>query len=97
MNKAGLVNEVVGEVGLTKRDVGRVINAITKVISGTLSNGDKVTLVGFGTFQVMQRRVRRGRNPQTGEEIQIPAKKVPKFVPGKSLREKVGREGNKVN
>ena len=62
-----MVNEVAGKVGLTKRDVSRVINAITKVISGTLSNGDKVTLVGFGTFQVRERKARKGRNPQTGK------------------------------
>lgn len=62
---------------------------MTGTITGTLSKGEKVTLVGFGTFQVMERKASRGRNPQTGEEIQIPAKKVPKFRPGKRLREKV--------
>ena len=89
MNKTGLVNEVAGEVGLTKRNIGRVINAITEVISDALSNGDKVTLVGFGTFRVINRKTRRGRNPQTGKELQISAKKVPKFRPGKELRERV--------
>jgi len=89
MNKAKLVSKVAGEVRLTKKDVGRVINAIIEAISDTLSNGGKVTLVGFGTFQVMNRKAKRGRNPQTGKEIQIPAKTIPKFVPGKSLRKKV--------
>ena len=89
MNKTGLVNEVASEVGLTKRVVGRVINATIKVIAGTLSEGDKVTLVDFGTFRVRKRKARKGRNPQTGEELQISAKRVPKFGPGKKLREKI--------
>ena len=60
-----------------------------ETITDTLSKGEKVTLVGFGTFQVMERKTRRGRNPQTGKELQIPAKKVPKFTAGKALREAV--------
>ena len=90
MNKRELINEVSKKTGITKKDAGSVLNAITEHITDALSNSEKVTLVGFGTFQVMQRKARRGRNPQTGEEIQIPAKKTPKFVPGKGLREKVG-------
>jgi len=66
-----------------------VINAVTETIGDTLSRGEKVTLVGFGTFQAANRKARRGVNPQTRESIQIPAKKVPKFAPGKGLREKV--------
>ena len=89
MNKAELIEEVVGKTGLTKKDVGLVVDALMEAISNTLEKGEKVTLVGFGTFQTTQKKSRRGRNPQTGEEIQIPAKKVPKFVPGKNLREKV--------
>jgi len=89
MNKADLVEKVASEVGLTKRASNEVIDAITSIVSDALSRGDKVTLVGFGTFQVMERKARRGRNPQTGEEIQIPGKKVPKFKPGRALREKV--------
>jgi len=65
------------------------LNAITESITDALSNGGKVTLVGFGTFQVIEKKSRKGRNPQTGEELQIPAKKVPKFRAGKGLREKV--------
>jgi len=60
-----------------------------EAIQKALSKGEKVTLVGFGTFKILQRKARRGRNPQTREELQIPAKKVPKFNPGKELRDKV--------
>ncbi len=89
MNKAELINEVAGKVGITKKETGNVLEALTETIADALSGGKKVTLVGFGTFQVMERKARRGVNPQTGKTIQIPAKKVPKFVPGKGLREKV--------
>ena len=89
MNKAQLTEEVSGETGLTKKGTRNVVDAITETITDTLKKGEKVTLVGFGTFQVVERKARRGRNPQTGETIQIPAKKVPKFVPGKGLREAV--------
>jgi len=90
MNKKELVNEVSGKVGITKKEVGNVIDVTTEAIRKALSKGGKVTLVGFGTFQVIERKARRGRNPQTGEEIQIPAKKVPKFRAGKKLKEVVG-------
>ncbi len=89
MNKAELVEEVSGEVGLSKRWTQKVIDAIVGTIGDTLAAGEKTTLIGFGTFRVIQRKARTGRNPQTGETIQIPAKKVPKFVPGKTLKEKV--------
>ena len=90
MNKAELVEEVSGKVGITKKDAGNVADAVTRTITNALKKGEKVTLVGFGTFQVMQRKARRGVNPQTRGAIQIPAKKVAKFVPGKSLRRAVG-------
>jgi len=89
MNKAELISEVSSRVGLTKKETQNVIDVVTETIGDTLSQREKVTLVGFGTFQVVNRKARRGVNPQTGETIQIPAKKVPKFVPGKGLREKV--------
>ena len=89
MNKAELVEEVAGKVGLTKKETGNVIDAITSAITDSLERNEKVTLVGFGTFQVMKRKARTGVNPQTRKTIQIPAKRVPKFVPGKGLREKV--------
>jgi len=66
-----------------------VVDAMIETITDTLSKGEKVTLVGFATFQVMERKARTGRNPQTGETIQIPAQKIPKFKPGRGLREKV--------
>ncbi len=90
MNKAELVEEVSGEVGLSKRETQRVIDAIVETITDTLTAGEKVTLVGFGTFGVRQRKARTGRNPQTGALIQIPAKRVPRFVAGKTLKEKTG-------
>jgi len=89
MNKAQLVEEVVTQTGLTKRAAREVVDTATSVITDALARRDKVTLVGFGTFQTMERKARTGRNPQTGETIQIPAKKVPKFRPGKNLRESV--------
>jgi len=67
----------------------QAVDAITSVITDALARKEKVTLVGFGTFQIVERKVRRGRNPRTGETVQIPAKKVPKFRPGKGLREAV--------
>ena len=90
MNKAELIEEVSGKTGLTEKETGNVVDAMTQTITDTLSKGEKVTLFGFGTFQVMERKARRGVNPQTREIIQIPAKKVPKFRPGKGLREAVG-------
>jgi len=89
MNKAQLVEEVVSQTGLTKRAAREAVDAATSVITDALARRDKVTLVGFGTFQVMERKARTGRNPQTGEIVQIPAKKAPKFNPGKGLRERV--------
>ncbi len=89
MNKAELVDEVVNRARLTKKTSREAIDAMTSVIADALSREEKVTLVGFGTFQVVERKARRGRNPRTGETIQIPAKKVPRFKPGKNLRKKV--------
>ena len=89
MNKAELVEEVAGKVGLTKKEAGNVIDAVTSAITDSLGRNEKVTLVGFATFRVMERKARKGVNPQTRETIEIPAKKVPKFKPGKGLRDKV--------
>ena len=89
MNKAELIEEVAGQTGLTKRTSGKVVDAVVSAISDCLAGGEKVTLVGFGTFRVRRRKARRGVNPQTGESIQIAAKKAPKFTAGKALREKV--------
>jgi len=89
VNKAELVEKVAGGVGLTKKETNNVVDAITSAITDTLAMNEKVTLVGFGTFQVMERKARRGVNPQTREAINIPAKKVPKFKAGKNLKEAV--------
>ena len=89
MNKAELVSEVSDETGISKRTAKNILDAITKTITGTLSQSEKVTLIGFGTFQVRQRKARKGINPQTGQTMQIPAKKVLKFKAGKELRESV--------
>jgi len=89
MNKAELVEEVANQTALTKKVSREAVDAIISAITDSLGREEKVTLVGFGTFQVIQRKARKGRNPRTGEEIQIPAKRVPKFTPGRALREKV--------
>lgn len=89
MNKAELASEVSSKVGTTKKETQNVIDAVIETIGDTLSRGEKVILVGFGTFQVASRKARRGINPQTRATIKIPAKKVPKFLPGKTLKEKV--------
>ena len=89
MNKAELVGEVANQTGLTKKASREAVDAVISAITDSLVRGERVTLVGFGTFQVMERKARQGVNPQTRGTIQIPAKKVPKFRPGKSLREAV--------
>ncbi len=89
MNKAELVEEVTSRTGLTKKAARETVDTITSAITDSLAKGEKVTLVGFGTFKVRKRNSRRGRNPQTGREIQIPAKDVPKFEAGKNLKEAV--------
>jgi len=89
MNKAELVEKVAHEVGLTKKDVTNIVDAVTSVLADYLAAGEKVTLVGFGTFQVRKRRTLRGINPMTGASITIAAKNVPKFQPGKTLRDSV--------
>ena len=88
MNKADLVEKVANQTGLTKKTSREAVDAIISAITDFLAREEKVTLVGFGTFQVRERKARKGVNPQTRGTIQIPAKKVPKFKPGKGLREK---------
>ena len=89
MNKAELVEEVSNQTGLTKKTSREAVGAVISAITDSLARQEKATSVGFGTFQVMERRARRGVNPQTRKAIQIPAKKVAKFKAGKSLREAV--------
>ncbi len=93
MNKAELVEEVANQTGLTKNVSREAVDSITSVITDSLAREEKVTLVGFASFQVMERKTTKGVNPQTREAINIPAKKVPKFRPGKRLREKVKSRG----
>jgi DNA-binding protein HU-beta len=88
MNKADLVNEV-SRVLKTKKDAQMAVDAVLSSITKTLEKGGSVSLVGFGTFKVAERKARKGRNPQTGEEINIAASKVPKFISGKALKEAV--------
>jgi len=89
MNKADLVEKVADQTGLTKKTSREAVDAIISAIIDSLVREERVTLVGFGTFQVRERKARRGVNPQTRKTIQIPAKKVPKFLAGKSLRKAV--------
>ncbi len=89
MNKGDLVSKIAEAGGLGKNQANDVLNAVLDSISEALKSGDKVTLIGFGTFSVSEREARQGRNPQTGATIQIPAKKVVKFKPGKELADKV--------
>jgi nucleoid DNA-binding protein len=85
MNKGDLVNQV-AKVVCTKKEAQAAVDCVLQSITKALKKKDTVTLVGFGTFKVDKRKARKGRNPQTGEEIKIKAKKVPKFVPGKALK-----------
>jgi DNA-binding protein HU-beta len=85
MNKGDLINELAKVAG-TKKDAEAAINSILQAITKALKKGDKVTLIGFGTFSVTKRAARKGRNPQTGKEIKIAARKVPKFTPGMGLK-----------
>ena len=88
MNKGDLVDEVAKVVG-TKKEAQAAVECVLSSITKALKKGEAVTLVGFGTFKVTNRKARMGRNPQTGEEIKIKASKAPKFTPGKSLKEAV--------
>ena len=88
MNKGDLVKEVAKVVG-TKNEAKAAVDCVFKTITKALKKKDTVTLIGFGTFKVAQRKARKGRNPQTGQEMTIKAKKVPKFVPGKVLKDAV--------
>jgi DNA-binding protein HU-beta len=87
MNKAELISQVSEKSDMTKKDAEKAVSAFLSTIEEALAGGDKVQLVGFGTFEVRERAARKGRNPQTGEEIEIAAARVPVFKPGKSLRE----------
>lgn len=89
MNKTELVNAVAAQAELTQADAKKAVDALIETIANTLAKEEKIQLVGFGTFEVRERAARTGRNPQTGEEIQIAASKVPAFKAGKELKEAV--------
>lgn len=91
MNKQDLVNTMAEETNLSKKDVESVLNSFVNVVSTALENKDKVQLVGFGTFETRERAARTGKNPQTGEALNIPASIAPAFKPGKALKEKVNK------
>lgn len=88
MTKADLASKV-AESGMTKKDAAAAVDAVIVAIKDALAEGEKVSLIGFGTFSVKERKARTGRNPRTGEKLEIPAKKVPVFSPGKGLKDAV--------
>ena len=89
MNKAELITVLTEKTGLAKIDNEKVLNALVEAITEQLQNGDKISLVGFGTFEVKERAERKGRNPKTMEELIIPASKAPTFKAGKALKDAV--------
>ncbi len=90
MNKAELVDKLAKDAGLTKTQANDALDSFTNSVVSALKKGDRVTLVGFGTFSVSERSARNGRNPQTGEVIKIKARKVPRFKAGKEFSTKIG-------
>lgn len=89
MNKTDLVNAVSDNADLTKKESGAAVDAVFNTIQESLKKGEKVQLIGFGNFEVRERSARKGRNPQSGEEIEIAASKVPAFKAGKALKDAV--------
>ena len=92
MNKSELIAAIAAKTGETKKDAEAALNAFVSVVTESLVKGDKVQLVGFGSFEVRKRAARKGRNPQTKEEIKIPASKAPVFKAGKALKELVNKK-----
>ena len=89
MNKAELIDKIAKDSGITKTQANESLDSFTNAVVASLKKGDRVTLVGFGTFSVSERSARNGRNPQTGEVIKIKARKVPKFKAGKEFSTKI--------
>ena len=87
MNKTELIEEIAKEAGISKAAAGKAVDAFTASVTTALKGGDTVTLIGFGTFGVSERAARTGRNPQTGNEIKIAARKAPSFKAGKALKD----------
>ena len=92
MNKSDLIAAIAAKTGSTKKDAEATLNAFVDVVTDYLVKGDKVQLVGFGSFEVRKRAARKGRNPQTKEEIKIPASKAPVFKAGKALKDLVNKK-----
>ncbi len=91
MNKTEMIAQVAGKSGLSKKDAEKALAAVVDTITEALANGDKVQLVGFGTFETKQREARIGRNPKTKESIEIPATRVPGFKAGRALKDAVAK------
>ena len=89
MNKTDIVNALASKTNMTKKASKQALDTVLETVQESLVKGEKVTLTGFGTFEVRHRKARKGRNPQTGEEITIPARDVAAFRPGKNLRDAV--------
>lgn len=89
MNKQELINKTAEKSGLKKKDAEAAVNSLFETIEHSLASGDKVQVIGFGTFETRDRAARSGRNPQTGETIEIAASRVPAFKPGNNLKDKV--------
>lgn len=89
MNKTDLITNVAETCNLTKKDAAEAVDAVFNSITDAMKTGEKVQLIGFGNFEVRERAARKGRNPQTGAEIDIPASKVPAFKPGKALKDQL--------
>lgn len=89
MTKAELIDKIAAGAGLSKADASRALDATLDSIKGALKKGQKVTLVGFGTFGTTKRKARKGRNPRTGQVINIPAARTPKFTSGKALKDAI--------
>jgi DNA-binding protein HU-beta len=87
LNKMDLINKVAEKTGLKKKDAELAVNSVFETIEEALAGGDKVQVIGFGTFETRARSARSGRNPQTGETIEIPASTIPAFKPGNKLKE----------
>ena len=92
MNKAELIAAIAAKTGETKKTAEKLVNAFVETVTEALTEGDKVQLVGFGSFEVRKRAARKGRNPQTKEEIKIPASKAPVFKAGKALKDIVNKK-----
>ena len=91
MNKTELIAAVANKTGITKKDAGDVLNAFLDAIKDAMASGDKVQLIGFGTFEAKERAARTARNPRTGTEIEVPAAKAPTFKAGKGLKDSINK------